>query len=161
MKEAYIEDIALQLEQTGMTRMAGRMLGALLVADPAEQSAEDLMDTLQASRGSISSSSRYLIQLGLIERVSIPGERRDYFRNKPGAWVEMTRQGLVQARMFREMAERGLGLINSTDPEVRRGLEEMRDFYAFVEKEFPQVFERWEALKGRGQKLEVSNSAEL
>ena len=146
-KERYIEEVGLKLEQSGMTRMAGRVLGALLVADPAEQSAEELAETLQASRGSISGSTRYLIQLGFIERVSKPGERRDYFRNKPNAWVEMTRQGLAEARQFRQLAEQGLELLESDDPEVRLGLEEMRDFYIFIEREFPEVFERWEALK--------------
>ncbi len=146
-KESYIEEVGLKLEQSGMTRMSGRVLGALLVADPAERSADELAETLQASRGSISTSTRYLIQLGFVERVSKPGERRDYFRNKPGAWVEMTRRGLEEARLYRELAERGLGLLESDDPEVRRGLEEMRDFYTFVEREFPSVFERWEALK--------------
>ena len=143
-KETYIEEVGLRLEQSGMTRMSGRVLGALLVADPAERSADELAETLQASRGSISTATRYLIQLGFIERVSKPGERRDFFRNKPGAWVEMTRRGLEEARLYREMAERGLSLLESNDPDVRRGLEEMRAFYSFVEREFPRVFERWE-----------------
>ena len=108
---------------------------------------------LRASRGSISTSTRYLVQLGFIERVSKPGERRDYFRNKPGAWVEMTRRGMEEARLYRELAERGLGLLDSSDPEVRRGLEEMRAFYSFVEREFPSVFERWEALKASEEAL--------
>ena len=146
-KENYIEEVGMRLEQSGMTRMAGRVLGALLVADPAEQSADELADTLQASRGSISTATRYLIQLGFIERMSKPGERRDFFRNKPHAWVEMTRRGLKETRQLREMAERGLELLETDDPEVRLGLEEMRDFYAFAEREFPKVFDRWDALK--------------
>ncbi len=146
-KESYIEEVGLRLEQGGMTRMSGRVLGALLVAEPAEQSADDLAKTLQASRGSISTATRYLIGLGFVERVSRPGERRDYFRNKHGAWLEMTRRGVEQLRVFRELAEQGLKLLGSEDPEARLGLEEMRDFYAFAEREFPGVFERWEALK--------------
>ena len=146
-KERYIEEVGMRLEQGGMTRMAGRVLGALLVAEPAEQSADELADTLQASRGSISTATRYLIQLGFIERVSRPGERRDFYRNKPGAWLEMTRRGIEQLRVHKELAEQGLALLKSEDPEVRRGLEEMRDFYAFAEQEFPKVFARWDALK--------------
>ncbi len=143
-KQRYIEEVGLLLEQSGVPRMAGRVLGALLVAEPAEQSAETLADTLQASRGSISTATRYLIQLGLTERVTKPGERRDYFRCKPGAWLEMTRRGVEQLSLFRQLAERGLGLLETNDPKVRRGLEEMHAFYAFAEREFPRVFERWE-----------------
>ncbi len=45
---------------------------------------------------------------------------------------------------FRETAERGLAMLGSGDPDVRRNLEEMRDFYAYWEKEMPAVLERWE-----------------
>jgi hypothetical protein len=31
----------------------------------------------------------------------------------------------------REIAEKGLNLLHSDDPEAKRGLQEMRDFYAF------------------------------
>lgn len=146
-KERYIEEVGLQLERGGMQRMTGRVLGALLVAEPAEQSADELAEMLQASRGSISTATRYLIQLGFVERVSKLGERRDYYRNRHGAWLEMTRRGVEQLRMFRELAEQGLKLLESSDPEAKLGLEEMRDFYAFAEREFPEVFERWETLK--------------
>lgn len=156
-KETYIEEVGLKFEQSGMTRMAGRVLGALLVADPAEQAADDLAETLKASRGSISTATRYLIQLGFIERVSKSGERRDFFRNKPHAWVEMTRRGLEELSQLRDLAERGLSVLESDNPDVRLGLEEMRDFYTFAEREFPKLFERWEALKEQNSELSRQN----
>lgn len=124
--------------------MVGRVLGALLVADPPEMSAEELAGALRASRGSISTATRTLVQMGLVERVSWPGERRDYFRNRPGAWHEITRKQMQGIAAFREMAERGLEVLGSDNPEARRGLEEMRDYYAYWEKEFPLIFEKWE-----------------
>ena len=142
-KEAFIEEVSLALEQSGMQRMAGRVLAALLVAEPPEQTAEELADTLQASRGSISGATRYLIQLGVAERVSKLGERRDYFRNKPGAWSRLIEREITQLRVIRELAEQGLGLLATDDPEAKRGLEEMRDFYKFAEREFPALLERW------------------
>lgn len=143
LKEAYIEEVSLALEQSGMQRMAGRVLGALLVAEPAEQTAEALADTLQASRGSISGATRYLIQLGVIERVSKLGERRDYFRNKPGAWPQLMQREVRQLSVIRKLAEQGLGLLETEDADAKRGLEEMRDFYSFAEREFPALLERW------------------
>lgn len=70
--------------------------------------------------------------------------QRDGFTFSFRAWVEMTRRGVEQLRVHRELAEQGLKLLESDDPEVKRGLEEMRDFYTFAEREFPRVFERWE-----------------
>lgn len=147
MRERYVEEFGLMFEGLGVPRMVGRVLGALLLADPPEMSAEELAGALKASRGSISTATRTLVQIGLIERVGKPGERRDYFRNKPGAWHELTRREMAQIGVFREMAERGLSMLEAEGrdtPEVRLGLEEMRDFYAYCERELPGIFERWE-----------------
>jgi len=128
----------------GLPRMAGRVLGALLLADPPERSAEDLAGTLRASRGSISTSTQMLERMGLIDRVSRPGERRTYFRNKPHAFHEVMKREMEAITAFRRLAEKGLTLLETDDPEVRRGLEEMRDFYRFFEREFPAILARWE-----------------
>ena len=146
-KLEYIEEVGLMLDAFGLPRMAGRVLGVLLVADPPEQTAEDLATVLQASRGSISSSTRMLEHMGIIDRVSKPGERRDYFRNKPDAWHESTRQRMAAIGNFRKLAEKGLTILDSDDPEVRRGLVELRDYCVFWEQELPIALNRWDAMK--------------
>lgn len=143
-KSRYVEDFGLLFDRFGLPRMVGRVLGALLVSNPPERTAEELADTLRASRGSISSSTRTLVALGLIQRVSRPGERRDYFRVRPNAWNEIMRREAATIRTFREIAERGLELMDSEGPEARRNLEEMRDFYSYWEREMPAVLERWQ-----------------
>ncbi len=143
-RERYVEEFGLLLEQFGLPRMVGRVLGVLLISDPPERPAEELAEVLHASRGSISSSTRTLTQMGLVERRARPGERRDYFRVKPGAWRELMHRELQALPTFRQKAERGLQLKDHTDPEAKQGLEEMRDFYAYWEKEMPALLERWE-----------------
>ncbi|HZF59650.1 MAG TPA: MarR family transcriptional regulator [Rubrobacter sp.] len=140
----YVEEFGLLFEQFGLSRMLGRVLGVLMISDPPERSAVELAEELGASRGSISQTTRSLIQMSLVQRWSRPGERRDYFRIKPGAWHEIMRREMEALGGFREMAERGLDLLDSRDPAARRSLEEMRDFYAYWEKEMPSVLERWE-----------------
>lgn len=129
--------------------MLGRVLGVLLTSDPPERSAEELAEELGASRGSISQSTRTLVQMGMVRRLSRPGERRDYFRMQPHAWQETTRQQMALIGVFQEMAERGLRMLDSDDPEVKSNLEEMRDFYAFWKRELPIVLERWDREKAR------------
>lgn len=145
----YAEDFGLLFERAGGSRMLGRVLGALLTADPPERSAEELAGELRASRGSISQATRTLVQMGMVRRVSRPGERRDYFRMQPHAWQETTRQQLALIGVFQEMAERGLKILDSEDPEARRNLEEMRDFYAFWKGELPAALGRWDEEKRR------------
>jgi DNA-binding transcriptional regulator GbsR (MarR family) len=143
-RRQYVEEFGLLFGQFGLSRMFGRVLGVLMISDPPERSAEELAEALGASRGSISQTTRSLIQMGLVQRWSRPGERRDYFRIKPGAWYEIMRREMEALESFRETAERGLKLLDSRDPDSRRSLEEMRDFYAYWEREMPAVLERWE-----------------
>lgn len=131
-------------ELVGLPRMSGRIFGWLLISDPPQQSASELAEVLQASKGSLSTMTRLLIQIGLIERVSLPGERRDYFQIKPHAWTQMTKQRIAQITAFRQLAERGLELLADSPPRLSDRLQEMRDIHAFLERELPLLDERWE-----------------
>ena len=144
-EKQFAEEVGIVLEQTGMPRMAGRILGWLLISDPPHQSTEQLTKALLASKGSISTMTRLLIQLGLIERLSLPGVRRDYFRLRSDAWRRMIGRGLTdEIRMVRQLAERGLELLGDYTPVTRKWLEEMFDVYTFLEQEFPTLLEKWE-----------------
>lgn len=151
-RASYVEDFGLLFEGFGLPRMVGRVLGVLLISQESEFSAEELAEALQASRGSISSATRSLIDMGLVQRRTRRGERRDYFRVKPNAWDEVMRRELESLKTFRQMAERGLGLIDPEDEAARQNLEEMREFYAYWETELPAVLERWE----EGKETEAS-----
>lgn len=140
----FVEDFGMSFEQHRLPRMVGRVLGMLLVSDPPARSAEELAEELRASRGSISSATQTLARMGLVQRFSRPGERRDYFRVRPGAWMEVMRREQDSLRGFRKMAQRGLELMDGADPDAKRGLEEMRDLYAFWERELPALLERYE-----------------
>lgn len=140
----FVEEVGLSFEQSGLPRMAGRILGWLLIADPPHQSTSELAEALMASRGSISTMTRLLIRIGLIERLSLPGVRHDYFRIQPGAWNQMIKQSKDHITASRQLAERGLELVKDKNPLTRQWLEEMRDMNAFFEREFPTLLERWE-----------------
>jgi DNA-binding transcriptional regulator GbsR (MarR family) len=143
-QQQFIEAVGLSFEQAGLPRMAGRILGWLLICDPPHQSPGELAEVLQASKGSISSMTRLLEQLGLIDRLSLPGERRDYFRIRNESWTALFRRRMELVSNFRQLADRGLALLSEQTPEQRRRLEEMRDMYAFFEYEVPRLLERWE-----------------
>jgi len=144
-EKQFAEEVGIVFEQTGMPRMAGRILGWLLISDPPHQSTENLTKALMASKGSISTMTRLLIQLGLIERLSLPGVRRDYFRLRSDTWQHMIGRGLTgEIRMVRQLAEHGLELLSDKTPEIRKWLKEMLDVYTFLEQEFPALLERWE-----------------
>ncbi|EKQ71121.1 putative transcriptional regulator [Leptolyngbyaceae cyanobacterium JSC-12] len=143
-QKQFVEEVGLLFETIGFPRMAGRVFGWLLISNPPYQSPSELADILQASKGSISTMTRLLEQIGLIERVSLPGQRRDYFRIKLNAWSEMSKRRLAQITAFRKLAERGLDLMKEATPELSERLREMHDIHAFFEAELPRMIERWQ-----------------
>ena len=151
-EKKFIEEVGIVFEQTGLPRMAGRIFGWLLISDPPYQSPAELAEVLMASKGSISTITRFLLQLGLIERFVIPGERHDHFRLRQDALKHTMRRGLEdEIKMFRQLAERGLELIGSKASPSRQWLEEMRDSYTFLEREFPVLLERWEKQQAKNR----------
>lgn len=142
-QQQYVEEFGLFAEQIGLTRMAGRILGWLLICDPPHQTMNELVDALQTSKSSISTTTRMLITFGMLERMSLPGERRDYYRLVPNLWTMAMERSAQQFTGFRKMADRGLTVLAHVEPERRQRLQEMYDLYTFIEREFPQILERW------------------
>jgi DNA-binding transcriptional regulator GbsR (MarR family) len=144
-RQQFVEEAGTVFEQTGLPRMAGRIFGWLLISDPPQQSTEQLAEALMTSKGSISTMTRFLIQTGLIERLSLLGVRHNYFRLRSDALRHMVEHGIEdEVRMFRQLAEHGLELLTDKTSPTRKWLEEMRDRYAFFEQELPTLLERWE-----------------
>jgi DNA-binding transcriptional regulator GbsR (MarR family) len=141
----FVEDMSLYFEQMGMPRMAGRVLGVLLISDPPAQSINDLCEVLQASKSSISTTTRLLVEMGLIERVRSPVPRRVYFRFKPGGWVTFMRMRLRLMASLHQIAEQGLDLLQGKEPALRERLQEAHDMFSLIEDELPQLLTRVEA----------------
>src|SRR4030065_1930980 len=135
----FIEDIGLYFEQMGLPRMAGRILGALLITDPPSQSITDLGERLKASKSSISIMARLLVERGLIERVASSVPRRDFYRFKPGGWNIYMRQWLGLISGLHQITERGLLLMADKPNPLKERLQEAHDIFSMVELEFPAI----------------------
>jgi len=145
----FVEDISLYFEQMGLPRMAGRVLGVLLISEPPEQSLTDLCALLGASKSAVSTTTRLLGEMDLIERVPSPVPRQVYFRFRPGGWVVFVRQHLKLWASLHQLAERGLSLLKDKDPALQNRLQEAHDMFSLIEEELPGLLERVEARHGR------------
>jgi DNA-binding transcriptional regulator GbsR (MarR family) len=148
-KKLFIEDVGMLFEVFNLPRMAGRILGCLLVCNPAEQTASELMTVIGGSKGSISTMTQLLMHSGLVERTGIPGKKGTYYRIKPGSWIELLRNRMGFLRAMRELAARGLALMKDEDAQQCQRLQEIYDLYAFLENEIPVLFERWKQAHSR------------
>jgi len=140
----FIEDIGLFFEQMGMPRMAGRILGVLLVSEPAAQSITDIAQTLQASKSSISIMARLLVENGLIERVASPLPRRDYYHFKPGGWILYMRHWMALWSALHQIAERGIDLLNGKTALDKERLLEAHDLFSLMEEQMPSMLTKLE-----------------
>lgn len=142
-KKLFIEDMGMLFDVFNLPRMAGRILGWLLVCNPPQQTASELMLAVGGSKGSISTMTQLLMHSGLVERTGIPGNREMYYRIRPGSWTELLRNRMGFLKAMRELAGRGLALMEDEDIQQRQRLQEIHDLYNFLEKEIPMLFERW------------------
>jgi DNA-binding transcriptional regulator GbsR (MarR family) len=135
----FVEEMGQFLGSLGMTPMSGRMWGWLLICEPAEQTAADIAEALQASRGAISGTARILATAGLVRRTTRPGDRREYFSAPAEALDSMLASAGALYRQMREIAERGLAATADRPPEARARLQEFHDVMSFVELEVPRL----------------------
>lgn len=140
-----VEEYGLLLEEMGGTRMEGRVLAWLLLADVPEQSLTEIADGLGVSKAAVSTAARSLLQSRAVERVSEPGRRGDYYRSIPGKLENVLRLDHVTA--LRRLVDRSLELVAGQDQMQSNYalLHEMHDFLGFLEAEIPGLMSRWVA----------------
>src|SRR5689334_2333386 len=135
----FVEEMGQFLGSLGMTPMAGRMWGWLLICEPVEQTAADIAEALQASRGAISGTARLLANAGLIRRTTRRGDRREYFSAPPEALDSMLAGAAAIYRRMGEIAEHGLAATVDRPAASRARLQEFHDVMSFVEVEVPRL----------------------
>ena len=101
---------------------------ALLLISPDPLTQDDIMEELNISRGNTNMNIRELINWGLVERVLLPGERKEYFSAEKDIW-KVVKQ-IVKERKKREL-EPMLKLLDQLE-EVE-GDKRDKDVKAFVE----------------------------
>jgi DNA-binding transcriptional regulator GbsR (MarR family) len=139
----FVEQMGGYFELNGLTRLAGRLLGWLLVCQPERQSSEDLAAALDASSGGISTNARTLIQFGYIERLALAGDRRTYYRLRPNAFAAGERQRIRTMADLTVMAEGGLRALRGAPPEATRRLEEMHTLLTSMQSALVEALDRF------------------
>ncbi len=140
--QQFVEEVAMTCEQIfGFPRMAGRIWAVLLISDKEYFSSEELMEQIGASRGTVSTMSRMLETIGLINRVTIQGDRKHYYRAADSQGLIHAEIGSIQ--IFIKLMERGLKIVDSENSTPRARLEEIRDLMNFFSVEYASLLERW------------------
>jgi len=99
-KQKFIEAWGKLGSEWGINRTMAQV-HALLLITPEELTTEEIMETLQISRGNANMTLRDLISWGLVEKRHKPGERKEYFYADKDTW-NIARQ-VAKERRKREL----------------------------------------------------------
>jgi DNA-binding transcriptional regulator GbsR (MarR family) len=141
-EDTFIEEMARVLG-AGMPPMAGRMWAYLAICEPPERTAAEIAERLRASRGSVSSMAQLLEHIGLIRRGTKPGDRREYFSIPADAARTLIDKNADQMRSARRVLDAGLALTTDRSAASRARLRDLRDVYAFFEREWPALLDKF------------------
>jgi DNA-binding transcriptional regulator GbsR (MarR family) len=127
----FVEQLGLIGEADGLPRIAGRILG-LLVVYGGPLSFAEIAERLQISRGSVSTNTRLLEHLGVIERVARPGERQDYFSLAPDPYFRLMSRLADRARRSRGIVEKTRDALPPDWSDARKRLASLSSFYGEI-----------------------------
>lgn len=140
----FVEKMGTAAQDDGLPRIAGRIWGVLsILEDP--QTADSLSKLLEVSRGSISINTRLLEGFEVIERRSVPGERKEFFAIRPNPYAALVR-GIARRSLEKaDMAHQAGKSVKS--PVVRQRLNEMADFHILLGDTFENLLDEFEPLR--------------
>jgi DNA-binding transcriptional regulator GbsR (MarR family) len=153
VKSQFIEETGLVYERMGLTRMAGRIHGYLMVTDKEPVSFDELAQVLQASKSAISTNVRALINIKFIKPVTLPGDRKTYYSLSPDIpWSELLREKMQELVAVRKHFDKGLELRMNKSDKQSLWLANASEFYGWMSEEFPLILDRWEEHKQNHRK---------
>jgi biotin operon repressor len=138
----FVESIGGYFSQYGLPAIGGRLMGLAMVTDQ-PLSLDDMANALGVSRASVSNNIRMLKAIGFVEQISLPNDRRDYYRCSTDPWGAALRADIVGADTLADVARRGLLAIHDEDGLARAHIEDLLDFVDFYIEEGRGVLQRW------------------
>lgn len=142
--DRFTERFVQVMVDSGMPRVASRILVAILATDQARLTAAELADQLKASPAAISGGVRWLTQLNLVHRGREPGSRRDHFSVDDDIWYRtITQREALMARWSASLREGAKAL--GEDTRAGRRFAESVEFFDFIRQDLDQLVDRWEA----------------
>lgn len=141
----FIEKMGLVCEKEGMPRISGRMLGLLMV-EGGPFSLDEIAERLQVSKASVSTNARTLEQFGMIERVSTPGDRRDFYRIESDPWEKMLLMAQQRWRDLIHIFAETKAALPEEQQDARERVCRARRFHELLVEGSGDLLSRWRKL---------------
>jgi DNA-binding transcriptional regulator GbsR (MarR family) len=129
-KQQFIHSWGVLGSQWGINRTMAQVHSLLLISSK-PLSTDDIMEELSISRGNANMNIRDLMDWGLIDKVIVPGDRKEYFSAEKDIWKVATR--IMYQRKKRELDPMLKVLNQLTDIEGDKRNAEVKAFTEAVE----------------------------
>ncbi len=129
-------------QRYGFPPVTGRVIGYLGVCEPAQQSINDIADTLLTSRSAINNAVKQLELQNLITRNRPAGTRADLVGFNPNGWQANgfdSGEYIEMAALLRE----GLQLLGTDKSERREALEMAVSLNEYLAKRLPKIYDEF------------------
>jgi DNA-binding transcriptional regulator GbsR (MarR family) len=142
--------MGLALEADGLPRIAGRIFGLLLISEDA-LSLDKLASELRVSKASVSTNARMLEHRGVLEQVSRPADRRDYYRIPRDLVSHTMAQRLARWQRFQDAIGDARASVPIRSREVLERLTEFEEGYNYMAHVIRGAIAEWQT--GQGSRL--------
>ncbi|MEX1183705.1 MAG: MarR family transcriptional regulator [Gemmatimonadota bacterium] len=143
----FIEQMGQQFEVDGLPRIAGRILGHLLLS-PEAVSLEAIAESLQVSKASVSQDTRTLERIGTVERLRKPGDRRLYYRIVDSVQEQLTEQRLARIESTLAVLRAGMAAEAAQNEVVERRLRSFCEFFEQMAEAIERTRSQWLSERG-------------
>ncbi|GAA1572622.1 hypothetical protein GCM10009804_31440 [Kribbella hippodromi] len=145
----FVEQFALIRELAGSARMEGRVLGYLMVCNRPYVSSAELARALSASAGSISSTTRRLIDLGFIARHAVPGDRNHYFKVDDDVWGSFLAGERRSLNKQQQIFEQMLAELPEGMPGPAKRLRNARNYFEWLASYHRKMLADWQEYRDK------------
>jgi len=118
------------------------------LAEPPQKDFYEIQEFLKASKSAISNALKFLQNRGMVEYLTVSGDRRRYFKVDTKGWLNTTRTDIASTAHFKTMIENVLAQrADSKHLDFNEQLEEMVEFYEALDKNLIAFMKKWDARK--------------
>jgi predicted transcriptional regulator len=143
-KQSYLEEFGLFFEKLGTGRIAGLILGYVLISDRPEVSFTELVGALGVSKASVHNQLKTLEQTGFIKSLRFTDDRNTYYRIGARDMGEMTVRRMAMTIHFVALMQRGHDLKQNKQDDAAYFLRDTAGFYSWLHGKMSQLLQEWE-----------------
>lgn len=142
--ERFIERLGVASQAEGLPRIAGRVLAYLLVSGR-PCGFDELARGLRISRASVSTNTRLLESLGVVERVTRPGARGDFYELGEDPFGRLVQRAVRRLHRMKQLLADARQSFPASQAAAAARLAEMEAFYDLQIGHAEAALEEWHA----------------